>query len=189
MVLSKRGVSPLIATVLLVMIVVSIGAAVMVVIQGLAQEGIDSTQAQQQLIKCGTDVEVGLLAVGDTYRMCIDTRNTSDIAVFKIFLENKGLKDIADWKFRIIGDGAINDTNGGFTALPRGSLLGYRFEFGGNVGPSLTQISKISLSPKIPGGPSNPSVICTEPNLEWDDTEIEEMQNCSSSSVTWDDNI
>ena len=39
--LNKNAVSPLIATVLLVMIVVSIGAAVMVVIQGLTEEQIE----------------------------------------------------------------------------------------------------------------------------------------------------
>ena len=55
--LNKKAVSPLIATVLLVMIVVSVGAAVMLVIRGLSDEQIDKIDKATIEIQCGTEVK------------------------------------------------------------------------------------------------------------------------------------
>jgi len=184
--LNKRAVSPLIATVLLVMIVVSIGAAVMVVIQGISQEQIASTQAQQQLIACGTDVEVGLFKVGTSYRICLDEpASASDQGNFSIYLENKGLRDISDWRITIVGNNSIDDTNGGFDtstndlSLDTGEIKRFEYNWTGTGA-----IDKIRLSPKIPGGPATPFITCTEPNLEWDSEDMSGWDTCAS--VSWD---
>ena len=91
MVFNKKAVSPLIATVLLVMIVVSIGAAVMVVIQSLTEENLQSIEAQKAVIKCGSDVSVDLITVGTSYRICTDPNATS--GTFALYIENKGEDD------------------------------------------------------------------------------------------------
>ena len=186
---NKKAVSPLIATVLLVMIVVSIGAAVMVVIQGISQEQIASTEAQQQLIACGTDVEVGLFKVGTTYRICLDDpTSASDQGNFSIYLENKGLKDISDWRITIVGASNVTDTNGGFDTygmdLDTGEIKRFKYNW-----KSTGAVDKIRLSPKIPGGPANPLITCTEPNLEWDSDDMSGWDNCNAGAnpVSWDD--
>ena len=187
MLLGKKAVSPLIATVLLVMIVVSIGAAIMVVIQGITQEQLQSTEAQQQLIKCGTDVNVGLLTVNEAYRICIFKPDNLTGGNLKLYMENKGIRDIADWRFRVIGDNNISDTDGGYAPLSKGSVRGFSFDFSQSVGMYVTNVQKITIAPKIPGGPSNPTVTCSEPNLECDYTAIQEFSECGN--VTWDDVI
>ena len=181
---NKKAVSPLIATVLLVMIVVSIGAAVMVVIQGITQEQIASTEAQQQLIACGTDVEVGLFQVGTSYRICLDEPNSdTELGNFSIYLENKGLKDISDWRITIVGNNSIEDQNGGFDTydmdLDTGEIKLFEYNWTGTG-----VVDKIRLSPKIPGGPANPLVTCSEPNLEWDSEDMSGWDGCED--VTWD---
>ena len=189
MILNKRAVSPLIATVLLVMIVVSIGAAVMVVIQGITQEQISSVEAQKQLIACGVDVDVQLLETSTGYKVCVDDpTSASDQGNFSVYLENKGLKDITDWRITIIGNLNITDENGGFNTVADDMSLdtGVIKKFEYNWTTSGT-IEKIRLSPKIPGGPANPLITCSEPNLEWDAADITGWDACGDPLVVWDD--
>ncbi len=182
MFLNKKAVSPLIATVLLVMITVSIGAAVMVVIQGLSEQSLASTSAAQELVKCGTDVSVGLITVGTDYRVCkAGGTATNFTGRFVLFIENKGLRDVEDWRFTAVGDN-VSDYNGGcIKDYSKGSIQSMRFNF------TTLNVAKIQLSPKITGGPSNPTVTCTAPNLVWDGDELIDMESCDS--VTWDDSI
>ncbi len=180
--INKKAVSPLIATVLLVMIVVSIGAAVMVVIQGLAQEGIQSTQAQQQLIKCGSDVELSVFTVGTSYRICLNRTSSTGDTSFGILLENKGLQDVSGFKLSIISDIISNEDDTTYSSIDKGEIQGLMFGLN-----SSGTISKIILSPKIPGGPNNPTVTCSEPNLEWDEEEIEMFTECNAT--TWANNF
>ncbi len=178
MFMNKKAVSPLIATVLLVMIVVSIGAAVMVVIQGVYQEQEGTIQTQQQFIKCGVDVETKVLSVNDKYRVCWEQYGENNGGKFAIQLENTGIKDISDWRFRVIGN-TIIDGNGDFEGLDKGTVDSFEFNFtevSGNV-------SKIQLMPQIPGSQQNPIVTCNEPNLEWDGDDLSDLDNCSD--VSW----
>jgi flagellin-like protein len=182
--LNKRAVSPLIATVLLVMITVSIGAAVMVVIQGISQTSIQSTENQQQLIKCSSDVQIDVIRVSDKYRACfVTTNSSSNSGSFAVYLENRGLKDISDWRFTVIGDN-VSDLNGGISTLVRGQIKGYRFNFSGT-----NNVSKVRFSPKISGGPSNPLVTCNLPNLEWDIEDLENFDHCNAATVNWDNSL
>lgn len=187
MLIGKKGVSPLIATVLLVMIVVSIGAAVMVVFQGLTEDSISNIQAQQQLIKCGSDVSVGIITVGDSYRICVNpTSGAIGNMSLYIYMENKGLKDISGWRFTVIGEEGVYDSSDQGSALTKGLIKAYSFTFNG-TGDTVADLSKIRLSPQITGGPSNPVVTCTAPNLEWDSDQIVEFDLCNDTS--WDNNI
>ena len=185
--MNKKAVSPLIATVLLVMIVVSIGAAVMVVIQGLSEDTLASVDAQKQLIRCGTDVEVGIIEVGSSARVCFDAPpDTANNGNFTLYIENKGTRDISGWRFTVIGDDGIFDSSNQGTSLAKGEIKGFRFFFN-QTGVTVAEHAKIRLYPQIPGGPTNPLVTCQEPNLEWDTYEIADLNLCSA--LTWDDNI
>ncbi len=182
----KRAVSPLIATVLLVMITVSIGAAVMVVIQNVAQDGIQSTVTQNELIKCGSDVSAEVLTVSSSYRICINAIPTATTAGnFTLFLENTGLKDISAWRVMVIGESGVYDASSQGLALSKGAIAGMRFSFNG-TGPNVANVSTIRLAPEIDGGGSG-TITCIEPNLEFISDSIENWDLCSA--VTWDNNI
>jgi flagellin-like protein len=180
----KRGVSPLIATVLLVMITVSIGAAVMVVIQNVASEGIDSANRQQELINCGTDVSAEVIPVASRYRICVSpVAESSGLGNVTLFLENTGTKDIVGWRFTVIGGMDIYDTSSQGLDLDSGEMDGMRFNFTG-TGVGIANISLIRLSPQITGGASG-AITCSEPNLEWDIDAIEDWDLCTD--VSWDE--
>jgi flagellin-like protein len=190
MFLNKKAVSPLIATVLLVMIVVSIGAAIMVVIQGLTNEQLNSISAQQAIIKCGSDVNVGLITVGTTYRVCINqTGDAPKTGVIILYLENKGLKDISGFRVTSIGDSGVNTSNyDSGSTLVRGQVKGFRFYYG-NVASTDTAVSKIQIYPKIVGSPQTPVVTCDDPNLVFDSDFFSNVADCNATSVTWEGSI
>ena len=180
--LNKRAVSPLIATVLLVMIVVSIGAAVMVVIQGLTEEQIQVISTQSDLLKCGTEVEIGLIEVDSVYRFCRSITSQTNGTV-SLLMQNTGQKAITGFRVDIIGDLGYNSTTYSSAALAKNELKGFRFDFGG-VGATTTALSKVTFSPQIT---AQDTVTCKEPNLEFDETFLDRLNDCGT--VTWDDSI
>jgi len=161
--------------------IISIGAAVMVVIQGLSEEQMYEIEAQQQLIKCGSEVEVSVLKIGTDPRICLD--NPSDATKqgrFVVSLENTGYRDITDWRITIIGYEKVEDADSGFTSLATSELMNFKHSWTGTG-----YVQRITLKPKIAGGASNPEVTCSEPNLDWDTTDFSGFDKCSE--VTWDD--
>ena len=179
---NKKGVSPLIATVLLVMIVVSIGAAVMVVIQGLSEEQIQSIETQSDLLECGVDVEVGLVEIDSVYRFCTNLTSQTRGNV-TLLMENTGQRDISGFKVTVLGDDGFNSTTYASASLTKGSLSGFSFVFGG-VGDSSSEIGKVTISPQIT---LHDIVTCVEPNLEFDAEFLDKLNDCGS--VTWNANI
>lgn len=179
----KRGVSPLIATVLLVMIVVSIGASVMVLIQGITQESIDSATNQKNIIKCSSDVNLVTVESKNKYRICINRANLTNNKnmTIAITLGNEGLMDVADFKIEVFGDTieTIETSKG----VERGKYVTLKYFF-----PNITgNIDKIKLYPKIPGGPTSQIITCNEPNLEWSYDQIRYFTDCNEE--TWDDAV
>ncbi len=180
--LNKRAVSPLIATVLLVMIVVSIGAAVMVVIQGLADEQIQSINTQADLLQCGSQIEVSLIEVDSVYRICknVSSQTSGTIA---LLMQNTGQKDITGFRVDVLGDDGYNSTTYDTASLSKNELKGFRFNFGG-VGDNSAELSKIMISPMFS---ASDTVTCKEPNLEFDKAFLDRLDDCTE--VTWDNSI
>jgi len=178
--LNKKAVSPLIATVLLVMIVVSIGAAVMVVIQGLTEEQLQNVETQSDLIACGSEVSVGLVEIDNEYRICKNITDWTDGRI-TLLMENTGLKQITGFKFIVYGYDGFNSTTYTGENLDKGELQGFRFNFGG-VGANNTRFSRVEINPQITG---KETVTCKEPNLQFDEEFIDALSDCGD--VTWDD--
>jgi flagellin-like protein len=105
---SKKAISPLIAAVLLVVIVVTIGAAVMALVRGYMTEGEQQVTVNKEAIKCGRDTSIGIVLIENTYRICNGTHESdSDLASLNVFLENTGTIDINDAQIRMIGTRGI----------------------------------------------------------------------------------
>ena len=174
----KRGVSPLIATVLLVMIVVSIGAAVMVVIQGLSEEQLQNIETQQDLLRCGTDVDVSLVKIGSDYRIC---RNVTDaVGNITLFMENTGQKDITGFKVIVYGTNGFSSQTYTSQSLNKGETKLLMFNFSG-VGNTNTDLDKIEINPQISG---RETVTCKLPVLEFDEEFLDSLDACTA--VDWD---
>ncbi len=181
----KKAVSPLIATVLLVMIVVSIGAAVMVVIQGLSDEQIKNIETQQDILSCGTDVKINLFKADSKYRVCLNVSDSNRKNNVTLLMENAGQKDITGFRVVVLGDDGFNTTMYDNDELLKGQLKGFRFQFGG-AGDSSSEISRIAIEPRIEG---KETVTCQLPTLQFDEEFIDSLKDCNSAEVTWDGNI
>jgi hypothetical protein len=169
------------------MIVVSIGAAVMVVIQGLSEENLQSIESQKRILRCGTDVSAEILTVGSKYRMCIN-HTAGNNGTVAYFIENTGIRDINGWRITAIGDAGVFSANYDSTTylLNKGDIRGYRFNYT-DVGTGTTEVDKIQIFPRIEGAPGNEIVSCQEPNLEFDEDFIDNLDACAD--VTWEDGL
>jgi flagellin-like protein len=168
----KRGVSPLIATVLLVMIVVSIGAAVMLVIRGLTNENLEKIQQKTAEIACGADVSVHVLAVGNYYQICENTSGSSG-EIQAIFV-NKGTTDISDFKITAIGDSDIYDNisyDGDIiNDISEGETKKLNFVYNNaTTGP----LRQIKLVPIVAGAPGKETVACIDTAVIWNSDQLE----------------
>ena len=178
--LNKKAVSPLIATVLLVMIVVSIGAAVMVVIQGLTEEQITNVETQSDLIACGSEVDVDLVEIDNNYRICTNVSDAS--SNITLYLENSGLKDITGFKVIVYGADGFSSMTYTSTAatLDKGEIKLLAFNFS-SVASTYTELDRIEINPQVTG---RETVTCKEPNLQFDEEFLDALDACSA--VTWD---
>jgi len=183
---SKKAVSPLIATVLLVMIVVSIGAAVMVVIQGLSEEQIQNIEAQKDLLACGNEVRIDIFKVGSKSKICVNNIDSPLGIEAILIMENKGLRDIAGFRVTAFGNNGFNISTFDNTSLPKSgeTMKAIRFIVRGNISSSENNIEKISINPRIAG---KDIITCSDPSLEFDSDYLRGVDDCDD--VSWDNNV
>ncbi|NQU79664.1 hypothetical protein HQ545_07905 [Candidatus Woesearchaeota archaeon] len=114
---SKKGISPLIAAVLLIVIVVTIGAVVLAMVRHYISEGESDVVVGSEAIKCGRDVGISFVMVNDNYQICNSTHEDEDLGALYFIVENTGAVDILDLQVRALGtdgilqnDSVLNDT-------------------------------------------------------------------------------
>ena len=109
---SKKAISPMIAAVLLVVIVVSIGAAVMALVRTYLTEGEEQVAVGKEAIKCGRDVSIDCVVINDDYQVCNGTHATdSDLASLNLLIENTGTINIKEAQIRIVGTRGVFQNN------------------------------------------------------------------------------
>lgn len=105
---NKKGVSPLIATVLLIAFTVALGAVVMNWGRTYVEETAEfSRQKSTTEIKCSTDVKLDFIKIKDTEMVCFNETTTG---VLNFTIENSGTAEIFNLQVNIIGDLNINIT-------------------------------------------------------------------------------
>ncbi|MFC1741943.1 hypothetical protein ACFL3V_05385 [Nanoarchaeota archaeon] len=105
---SKKGLSPLIAAVLLIVVVVGIGAVVTGIVRNYVTENKQTITEKASDMKCGIEVNVDIPTVADELRICHNTTNYH----VKFTLENTGSATIDDLQVKFFGTGGFdaNDT-------------------------------------------------------------------------------
>ena len=167
MIFNKKGVSPIIAAVLLVVITIAIGATTMAFIRGLADQNLDSAREKAAQISCGTDVRLEVLTIGDTYKICKDTTLNS----LNVTLKNVGSKTIKRLKLTVLGnDTAIGYTTNetGLISFEKNTISRQTINYDDtDVGTPL----EYQLEPIIQGQPGQ-DVYCTDSPLVWTASDI-----------------
>ena len=139
---NKKGISPLISVVILIVVVVSIGVVITTYFTGLSDENIERIDEKSNEITCGADVTLKLVPVGKVYDICIN--NTGNYT--KATLTNAGSTEIDDMSFTIIGQSDVyENTSTGFSINP-GETDVFVFDFDLAGSGSLRQMK---ITPKI----------------------------------------
>jgi len=152
----KKAVSPLIATVLLVMIVVSIGAAVMLVLKGITEENMEASDETVGQLSCGSDVGLEVVQIEKSNQICLETDTLSTI------VRNTGSKDIVSLKFSAIGTGGVHN-NDTMITLSGGDARLVNFSFPAAIG----SIKQIKISVAFILMPQNKIVYCLDNEISY----------------------
>ncbi|MBU0757696.1 MAG: hypothetical protein KKF44_06510 [Nanoarchaeota archaeon] len=149
----KKGVSPLVSTLLLVLIVIAVGATVMFVLKNLTLNTLEeeAEPTDDAEFNCD-DVDVGILKISGKHQICHNTEtNTLDAAI-----SNRGNSDIADFKFIAIGNAKINNINSVGYGLKAGDNEYFYFSCSQDIG----ELIHIKITPIINRENSEEKLIC-----------------------------
>lgn len=104
---SRKGLSPLIAAVLLIVVVVGIGAVVTGIVRNYVTENKQIITEKASDMKCGVEVSLTVPTVADELRICHDGVDTVNFTV-----ENSGSATVDDLQVKFFGTGGFdaNDT-------------------------------------------------------------------------------
>ena len=145
--LNKKGVSPLIATVLLIAFAVALGAVVMNWGRGYVEDTQDFARERSDAeITCTTDISLDVVEIDLTKQFCINS--TTDPANVSMVLENRKNRDINRLEVRVIaGNGVPYTANiGNNTELDAGEARYFSFEHNQT---EFGDIRQISITPVI----------------------------------------
>ncbi len=161
---SKKGVSPIIATVLLVAITIAIGATTMAFIRSLSDTNIDKSKQNLDSIACGAEVNFEVVILNNTYRQCHDNVSRE----FEVLLKSKGPADIKGFQMTVIANNASVKTiiydNAPYT-LPDKEYSLLTFSYNSSGFPS-TDVSKFIISPRITSSSGKGVITCGDVVLE-----------------------
>jgi flagellin-like protein len=164
---NKKGVSPIIAAVLLVVITIAIGATTMAFIRGLSDQNLASAQEKAGKIKCGTDVRAEVLVVGSDYKICESGDSLS------VTLKNTGSVDIKYFELTVLGNGTdgydVANSNTSAAKFEKNTIGKFNITFvnGSALGTPVEYV----LSPVIQGEPGQ-DVICSDSPIQWDSENV-----------------
>lgn len=157
---SRKGISPLVASVLLIVVVVGIGALVTGIVRDLVSDNQQTMESKSDAMVCSRDVSVELIRIDRAPQICKGS-NYIDAVV-----ENTGTADVDDFQLSVFGDTGfyLNDSIGGGDAF----LQGEAKEFNGTF-ESVGNIEQVKLVPKLRKTGSSGYNFCTDVAITYED--------------------
>ncbi|MFP4112390.1 MAG: archaellin/type IV pilin N-terminal domain-containing protein [Candidatus Woesearchaeota archaeon] len=163
---SKKGISPLIATVLLIAFAVALGAVVMNWGRTYVEDTAANAEKSSQIkIDCSLGVKINVHDIGGDPQICYD----EDEEEFVVYLNNKGSKGLEGIKTTIIGaENVVNyDQN---VSLGVSNVKKFTFSYDTSDNGDIMQVV---FTPKINVAGSRVPELCPDAELE-----AENIQNC-----------
>jgi hypothetical protein len=145
--MNKRAISPLVSTIILIVLAVGIGILVMNWGRAQLEAG----------AKCSIDTEMNIVTLNGIPQVCYS--GSAENGFVKFILENGANTDIETIQIRIIGSKEVYLQELSDSAIEKGytlqKIVPYNFDlFGG--------IRQVKLAPKIIIYPEEPSLLCPE---------------------------
>jgi len=151
----NRAMSPLIAAVLLMVVVVGIGGVVMGIVRGFVTENKDMIDSKSDAMSCSRDVGLSVVDIDGTPQVCIG----ADYGY--VIIENTGAIDIDDFQMVVMGTAGFY-RNGSLNATMSFSP-GETSEFNGSFNAaSVGTVQQIKFIPKLKKSGSADYHYCTD---------------------------
>lgn len=167
---SKKGVSPIVASVLLVVITIAIGATTMAFLRSLTDSNLEKTKEQTSKISCGSDINLVIATVRDELKICY--YETGEI---NLMLQNRGVREVTGFIMTTIKtDGTIDTNNTISVSIAKDAWMGStNFSMSSPVTTATTEVLQWRIEPKLsgPGG----TIVCSDAVIAKD---IEDISLC-----------
>lgn len=155
----KKGVSPIIAAVVLIAVVVGLGAVVVNIMGNYVSKQKESIDIKSEEMKCSTDVDIDILLSGDEYKIC----NDAATGQIKATLENGNSIAIAGIQLNIIqADGSVLTTAEGAVQneeISKGETQQIIADYGSGI--ASASIDQIKIIPKIKIQGQKELIVCS----------------------------
>ncbi|MBW2964454.1 hypothetical protein KY363_03255 [Candidatus Woesearchaeota archaeon] len=164
---SRKGLSPLIAAVLLIVVVVGIGAVVTGIVRNYVTENKQTITEKASDMKCGVEVSLNVPTVNDQLLVC------NGSSYVDVTLENTGSAAIDDIQLKVFGASgfAANDTAWtsnttlGTTSFASGDTQQLRLYYAGTIG----ELQQIKIVPRVKVVGRSDKAYCTDAALTFSD--------------------
>ncbi len=158
----KRGISPLLSAVILILILVSIAALVSVFLRGMAEENVDQINEEKVEMTCGIEVNLKPVLIDSTNDICANSTTVKGTLI------NRGSKDLYDLGLQVIGDADIynNESYGVSLDVGQSKIITLPYDSTG-----LGNIRQIKILPII-SQPTGSAYICSDRAVTIDSDEI-----------------
>lgn len=163
--LFRRGVSPLIATVLLIAFAVALGAVVMNWGKSYVEDQAEHAGSKStNEIKCEIDIDLGVKEIRGEPKICYNNGSNASVVVM---LENRGSEEIAGVRMTLIGDNEeVWSTDLNDSEIPAGGIKRFVQNYSWS---SIGDIDVVEFTPKIQGEGSVLPVLCSKNSLVVDE--------------------
>jgi flagellin-like protein len=171
--MKKKGVSPLIATVLLIAFAVALGAVVMNWGKSFTTGKMEDVQQKSDRdISCTMDVSLGITKIDNAPQICYG--GSGDNGYLYFLIENVGTRNVRQIDLHIIGNtGVYSNTTMNNTAVPVGGMLRQNITYAYST---YGGVQKVRIVPQV--DIAGKVITCSGNALEIDDTDL---MNCTSS--------
>jgi flagellin-like protein len=141
--MNKKGISPLVATILLIAFAIALGLVVMNWGKSYIEEKAEFTAGPSDVSGCGL-VELSVIQVSGRDKICYNPNDNS----IEVFLENGPDATITDLQVRIVGSQGIRTLESVLDkALDQGVSAQVRFNYPSGLG----DVQQVKLTPVIGG--------------------------------------
>ncbi len=168
---NKKGISPIIATVLLVVITIAIGATTMAFIRSLTDTNFETAKEQTAKIACGSQIQFEIPIVSKKYKICY----YNDTGTINLLLHNTGSVDIKGFSLTtILTNGSVytTDFTGDSNIIVKNEYKTYNLTPSPTVDYTTTSVSQWRVEPEIQGDPGKELTVCTDSAIVRDDVQI-----------------
>lgn len=163
---SRKAVSPLIAAVLLIVVVVGIGAVVAGIVRNYVTENKQTIQKTAKDTECSTGVQLNVPTYLDEYMICLGADYVN------VTIENTGTSEVDSLQLKVFGASgfAENDSIAGSGLVPGQTASNFIM---GYSAAAVGAVSEVFIVPKKKVTGQTNQIFCTEAKIKFVD-----IRNC-----------